>query len=277
MNEAKLYGTLLTSLPIVKEIQEKYGIDPVSPGDDQLIEILKSDNEIDWQAVRQDVEDWLRNFPDLLPPDLAAYKKLLDFKKSLPPEPIFDESLGITERHRQDVQVLYKGYLHALDMLAKLATPTQVAIDNIYVAITDILMEFLLTGENREFPPDLISSVSIQPYFGETVVMAMANQLTDPDEITMAFRQKLDEAFGADRPKITKGNLDTARYLAMKMQGIKIKDIADEYIQQHRDNFPEDEHSTEYATAKEHLEHRLKTNMLRLEKTINEIFREKIF
>jgi hypothetical protein len=63
----------------------------------------------------------------------------------------------------------------------------------------------------------------------------------------------------------------------MKMQGVKIKDIADEYIQQHRDRFPKDEHSLEYEIEKDRLEARLKTNMLRLEKTINQIFREQIF
>ena len=60
----------------------------------------------------------------------------------------------------------------------------------------------------------------------------------------------------------------------MKLQGMVVKDIADEYIQEHRDKYPDNEESDEYRAAKRRLEDKLETNMARLKKTFLEVFKE---
>ena len=85
MLESKLLGTLLPShpdlFPILERIREKYLIPEIPPDDDELIEILSA-NEIDWQAVRKEIEQEVRTNENILPESMrkiyAAIKKYED-------------------------------------------------------------------------------------------------------------------------------------------------------------------------------------------------------
>jgi hypothetical protein len=58
MNEIKLFSSLVPGhpdiQPILQNIREKYDILEISPEDDGITEILLTDEQIDWDAVRQE-------------------------------------------------------------------------------------------------------------------------------------------------------------------------------------------------------------------------------
>ncbi|HKJ49383.1 MAG TPA: hypothetical protein VJ973_09855, partial [Christiangramia sp.] len=108
--EAELLGKLLPAFPVVEQVREKYNIDRVSLGDVQLKEIIKYHSEIDWQAVRKDIEDWIRNIPDLLPPEFAEKLEIIELGNKFPPEPVFAAN-GVTEWHKRDVTMIYAAFL----------------------------------------------------------------------------------------------------------------------------------------------------------------------
>ena len=271
--EAELLGKLMAALPVVEEIRKKYDLDPVSLEDDQLTEILNSEKDLDWVAIYQEIKDSIRTLPDLLPPELAGYYQLIEANKTLPPEPTFTEPA--TEKLKSDVTKLYKSFVFLHNMLtSQLAMPWQIAIDNTFSIVAESLVEYLLTGKTRDVPPEAISKVEVLTVAGFEVVRAMAGPYANHEEIAKEFLDKLNETYG-EKPNITQGYLDTADYLLMKIQGIGIKDIADEYIQRHRNQFAENPESDEYREEKRRLEDRLKTNMLRLQNAIPAIFGDK--
>ncbi|HCC79395.1 MAG: hypothetical protein A2X25_06715 [Chloroflexi bacterium GWB2_49_20] len=71
-----LFSSLLPSypdlLPIIQEIREKYNIPEVGSEDGGMTEVLLADEQIDWDAVRQDIEDQLRANPDILRRSMAG-------------------------------------------------------------------------------------------------------------------------------------------------------------------------------------------------------------
>ena len=140
----------------------------------------------------------------------------------------------------------------------------QKVIDNWFSRVPDDLLEYLLTGGTRDIPKHWISNVEVRHVFGTPIEIAMASLYTDPNETVEEFQRKHVYAFGDDRPNITQGNLEKMPYLVMQLQGMVVRDIADEYIQEHRSDFPDDEESDEYKTA-----------MRRLDKTFLEIFDDK--
>jgi hypothetical protein len=271
--EAELLGKLLPALPIVEEIRKKYDFYLVTPGDDQMTEILLSYKNLDWKAIYQDINDWIRNVPDLLSPLLAYYNSIIEYDKMLTPEPIFTEPA--TDKLKSDVTDLYKRYvkLHN-NYTIQVALPWQTAIDNTFSMMAESLFEYLLTGKTRDVPQDAISNVSVVNMFGVDLVIAMANPYANHAELAKEFLDKLNETY-KEKPNITEGYLNTADHLTMKVQGMVIKDIADEEIHRHREQYPEDPESDEYKTEKRSLEDRIKTNVLRLQSAIPAILGNK--
>ena len=66
MKEIELLGKLLPGhpdiFPIIQNIREKYQIPPVEPEDD-ITEILLTRDDIDWDAVKRDIDTQVRDIP----------------------------------------------------------------------------------------------------------------------------------------------------------------------------------------------------------------------
>jgi len=81
MKESKLLGKLLPShpdiLPIFEGIRNKYNIPEIDSVTDDFGEIFYADDEIDWDAVRKDIDRHVRNPPDLLPDIAKNFSKAL--------------------------------------------------------------------------------------------------------------------------------------------------------------------------------------------------------
>jgi hypothetical protein len=265
MKEARFLGALLLHgpllYPIIEEMKEKYDIPDVEAGRDalkqRLLESVEDDDTVDWEAVRKELEKEIRSIPDLLPPGLADFQKIIQARNTIPPEPTFTEP--ITDKLKSDVLTLYHAFVKLFFLFSdNLAAPWQTAIDSCFSAIVDNAFELLYTGEIRDIPQDWISAVRVLPLFGDEVVMAMASRLADPDVIAQDFRQKLIDTYGKHRPKLTRKNLPFTKYSAMRLRRIPIKDIADEYIEDHPKAVPGDPESPEYRREKRKLEERLK-------------------
>lgn len=283
MKETQFLGTVFLEspliFPILENIREKYDIPDLDPTKDglkeRLLQEMENDQEIDWKAVRQDLENEIRKIPDLLPPELAFFYKVIEAKKALPPEPTFTEP--ITDKLKSDVLALYQGFVNLFNLIADhFAAPLQAVINNFFSVMANNALEYLYTGKVRDIPQDWISSVQTLSMFGEDAVMAIASRLADPDEAAEQFRQKLIETFGKHRPKLTKKNLPFAEYFTMSLRGIRLKDITDEYIVRHPHAFPKDPQSPEFKRAKRDLADRLKKTIKRLKLTIENMIGEEI-
>ena len=155
---------------------------------------MEQDPPIDWQAVRQDLEAEIRTIPDLLPPEFAAFQKIIEAKKTLPAEPTFTEP--ITDKLRADVTAFYHLFARFFTLFTDtLAAPWQTAIDNCFTGLVDNAWEYLYSETIRDIPQDWISAIQTIPLFGDDVVMAIVGPMADPDEFTEQLRQKLKETF----------------------------------------------------------------------------------
>lgn len=264
MLESELLGTLLPThpdlFPIVEKIREKYLIPEVSPDHDELTEILLA-NDIDWQAVRRDIEREVKANEDLLP---ASIKKIYDESKKLDNTDFnFPELEPLSEETRQQVIIALKYLYHLLS----LSIPS---LDEFYTTISDRLFEYLLTGKTREAPQDWFSKVFTLPSFESPIVVAMAGPLADPKAIAEQFKAEYTKTFGKDRPKITKTHLKTAEYLSMKLEGKSLNDMVDLYIDRHPSEFPKNKKSPEYRKAFQTCRGTIKKNIQRLQDAIDE-------
>jgi hypothetical protein len=61
---------------------------------------LSPKEDIDWRAVRKKLESRLRGLKDILPKELTAFEKMVEFKDSLPRKVKFTEP--ITQKLRMD-------------------------------------------------------------------------------------------------------------------------------------------------------------------------------
>jgi hypothetical protein len=270
MLESNLFSTLLPSHPdfllILKYIRQKYDILEIDPDDDGITEILLTDESIDWQAVRQEIETQVRNSPELLP---QAIKSILPFSHSDNQPVVFSGLEEVPEELRKQLNAL-------MAALASLfIDPVSNKVNEFYKVVSDSLLEFLLTGKPREVPNDWFGTVATTFMFGEPMVIAIASQASDPKAISDQFRQEFTKTFGKDRPKLTEGNLKTGEYLRMKLSGMPIRDIVDVYILRNPSQFPKDVRSKAYLKAKrKHIE-MMKKRIQRLQNTLDEIFRDK--
>ncbi|MBI3338682.1 MAG: hypothetical protein HY022_00915 [Chloroflexi bacterium] len=256
----KVLGKVLPVVPgvskLLADIRKEFNIPLIEPGD-RLEDFIESEDEIDWKAVRKELEARLRKLPDILPRELARYQKAMDAKKKLPKTLRFTEP--ITQKLKIDVRMLYKGFVKLYSLATdNLALPWIKAADNFFTAATDNLIEFLKTGIAQEVPSDWINAVQTVPFFGENVVIVMAGELSDPEEVAEFFQKEFAKTFKRRKPKFTKTDAAIAEYLVMRLEGSAYKDIAYEYIQRHPDEFPDDPESEKYRVAKEKLEDTLK-------------------
>ncbi len=77
MQASKLLGALLPAhpdiQPILQTIRKKYGIRDVVRGDDSSRQFSVSGDDIDWDAVREELDFRIRFMSNLLPPELAQF------------------------------------------------------------------------------------------------------------------------------------------------------------------------------------------------------------
>ena len=74
----------------------------------------------------------------------------------------------------------------------------------------------------EEIPYDWFVNVKSIQNNGETFVVAVAEQFSDPKDMADKFRFEYTKQFGKDRPKITQGQINNAEYSCLRMAGKSI-------------------------------------------------------
>ncbi len=269
MNEIKLLSTILPSHPdflnIINNIRKKYDIPEISPEDDGITEILLDDNQIDWDAVRQDIENQLRAIPEILPPGLFSSLQNL---KAIENQPLnFPELDELRPELKEQI-------IKTLTLIMSLIQPLISFMPDYYKFLSDMMFECIVTGKTRDIPPGWISQVQTLQMFGYPVIFAIAGQMADPKLISEEFRKEFNKTFG-DKPRLSEENLNSAEYLRMKLEGKPLRDILDIYIQRNPGQFPNPKSTKSYARAKKtHLE-KLRKRIQRLQKTFNKMMGDK--
>ena len=256
----KVLGRLLPAIPgvpqMLAEIRKEFQIPKIVPGTD-LKEIVEPEKKIDWKAVHKAIEERLREIPDILPKELIAFQKMVDYRETLPRKVKFSEPA--TPKLKIDVGILYKYFVKLYNFTVdNLAMPWIKAADNFFTVAADNLVEFLKTGIAEEVPGEWVNAVQTVSIFGEKVVIVMASDLADPAEVTEQFREEFALTFRRRKSIFTKTDVNVADDIRLRLEGMAYKDIADVHIQSNRHDFPEDEESEEYKVKKKLLEDTLK-------------------
>jgi hypothetical protein len=256
----KVFGKLLTVIPGVPPMLAGIRKEFMRGRDKARIEYELNEEEIDWRAVHKALEERLREIPDILPKELTKFQKMVEFQKTLPRKPKFDQP--ITDKLRFDVGVLYKGFVKLYNLtIDNLAMPWIKAADNFFMDAADNLEEFLRTGVAKEVPSKWINAVQTLHVFGEKVVLVLAGEFADPNEAAMLFQEEYAKTFKRNKSIFTKTDVAVADCIRMRLEGMAYKDIADVIIQGNRGDYPKDEHSVEFKVAKDKLEDRIKHDL----------------
>jgi hypothetical protein len=267
MLATQLYGKLLPThqdiRPIIEDVRAKYQIPEITSDDNGLKVLLRHHLEINWQAVHDDILERLRDLPELLPE--RTRKGYLAFKKFQAKGLVDPELKKVSPEFRRSVGQL-------VDHFMALYQPTADQLDEFYVDIADHCLEFLLTGEARPIPQNWLASVRTIDHEGQKTVIAMANELADPDEMAELFKAEFYEAFGKDRPKLTKEDVKTADFLRMKWFNKPIDFILEEEEQKDPAAFA-GRNSRRYPTAARRHHSRMKQRLYRLEKDLFQILK----
>lgn len=144
MNEAELLGEPFPShpdvIPIIKNIREKYQIPPIDPEDEDITELLLTNYEIDWEAVRRDIETQVKNIPLFEGAEvnyIQTLKRLRDSSLDFP------EFVILPEPTSNALKKLVSALIEQSKMRLEL-------VDNVsYRPLTDIVYEYLLTGKHE--------------------------------------------------------------------------------------------------------------------------------
>lgn len=266
MNERKLFGKLLPANEdihnILVNIREKYDLPEIELGDDPLEAYLSG--ELDHEAIYQEIKTQVQAIDGIVPDTLKTFYQA--HKSDTVPFP--NEFINAPPEAQEAAKQLMQALMSMLSM-------SFIRIEAMLERITQNTFVYLLTGEAPEVDDDWFGEVVTSQMFGETVVMAIAGSTVDLKTIVDEFRAEHHRVFGKQE-KITKGRMNTADHLRMKLEGKSIADIADNYIQRHLSEFPNDPRSKEYRESKKKLEDRLKKNNQRLEEFIKKRLGDKI-
>ena len=130
--------------------------------------------------------------------------------------------------------------------------------------LADQLTLYALTGKRTPILESSFGGVFAVPGFGQPMIVLMASQLSDTQSLIRQFRQELKQTFPRKPRAISSAMIAAATALRQKLEGFKIKDIADIYISRHPSEFPKDPLSPKYRAAKKRQEERIKKQIARL-------------
>jgi hypothetical protein len=273
MKESKLLGKLLPGhpdiFPIIENIREKYQIPPVNPEDDDITQLLLTNYEIPWDAVRRDIEDQVHNVSLFSDAENEYIRQLRGFDKAFTAFD-FPEFQCLSEQTRESLKTLIlallKPHTLSLALLEELS----------YKPITEFIFDYLLTGRTRESPKEWFGTVQTVDFFGEKVVLVMAGGAADPKVMAEQFKNEFTRTFGKREHKITETLLSTAEYLTMQLQGDSIKHLVLRYKELHPSEFPTDTSSPEYKKAMQNHVDEMEKRLDRLRKVLEDIAGDKI-
>lgn len=251
---------------IVEQVRAKYPkLKDIPIGEGDVEELLISDVDVDWEAIRKDVEGLVRDAVDLIPEHFMTMYQALKRSEDEPRE----------VQGREDIPLdIRETYVKSYRFMLALFGPWEKTLDDYFKIVVERVIEFLMTNKSREIPEGWLALVSESSMMGSRCVIAMAGPLADPKEVAAKFRRKCTEVFGRDRARVSNEGVNTIEYLTLKLTGTKLKDLADAYMQRHAGAYPPDPMSSAYRAARRKVEDMLKMRIWRLQETIRRMAAE---
>jgi hypothetical protein len=270
MKEPKFFGTLLPShpafIPIVRSLREKYNLLEINPDDDPIHEIYLGDEIVPLEEFRREIEYRIRENLDFMPPDfLGLYTNA---KKYFGQPFNMNGFESLSDENKNAIQKVFELAQNMMGFYVKIG-------DAQIKSIADMLYVYLLTGEEEEMPNDWMGKVVTVANNDQTIIMAMANQLSNPDAIVQQFRDAYKKSFGAYRPKITKIVVSTAYYMQLRRMGKPFNFLVEEYIRRNKFSLPRDRASKRYFDIYNKHEKTLRKRIQRTEKILNILVEDK--
>jgi hypothetical protein len=268
MKQIDLLGRLMPSIPEVKDmlgkVREKYDLPEVLPENEQLAKLLLSSEFYDWEVIRRDIEIELRKWFQPVSSDfdnmVLLFKTAIDRSSDIK-NFLMSETIGVTEPEAaRFIEVVNKNAVSGLTML-----------NQFFTVGSEKLLDHLITGRPITLPKEWVNpvlSITLPP--GEKLIIAVAHQLSNPDELTEKFRQRIVDEFG-EKPKIKDSDLDTAEYLAKKNTGRSYDDLVAIYLDRNPNEIPYKKGTKKYDDAVKKLKARMRQNNHRLQQDINQI------
>jgi hypothetical protein len=232
---------------LVRHVREKYQIP--NPGPDGDVRDLLTE-DLPYDRIRTDICDGLRRImPEGLP--FAQFLSLLlEFPADLPLSTALTDLAGI-----MPAEWTVGNTLH---------TTVKSFIEPHIQKTAEILLAYTISGETKVAPGEWFGGAYELPIPGLPMVAVLAPEYSDLALLVNEFRRKYHETFPQRRRRLDRSAVNAAEALRLKLEGYKLKDIADVYIAKHPSEFPKDPTSPRYRAAKKQLEERIKKRMDRL-------------
>lgn len=128
------------------------------------------------------------------------------------------------------------------------------------------LVDYVMTGEVESFSPDIFESLLRVNLKGEPFVVMIASELASPDIAAAKFQKFFLEEFDKKK-RPTDDPVRDSRWYEMKKAGVAIRDIADQWIEEHEEEFPEIG-TNEYLDKKRELDEYVKSRIKQFSKRI---------
>lgn len=265
MKETQLLGKLMPGhpdvLPIIENIREKYSIPPVDPEDD-IDEILLTRDDIDWDAVKRDIDAQVKDF-QFFDENTTTYLEALQKLASTSFD--FPELAALPDETREGLKKIFTIMLQPYTVMLTAVE------EKVYRPLTDMIYEYLLTGKTRDAPEEWFGKVFTGEILGDKIVIAMAGEGTNPKVIAEQLKSEITKTFGKYKFDVSKAHLATADYLAMKMQGNSLKRLVEKYEERHPSEFPSDKNSKAYKQTKVTHREMMKKRLQRLKDFLKKI------
>ena len=250
MTLQRVFGEIVPGafLDLVRQVREGHQIPDPGPDKDILPEILALD--LPFEEIRTEICEGLRRMMPEGGPLTPLIKPFLDVPGDLPLSAALKDLADMLPDNLTVGNTVHK-YIEGL-------------LEPHVQMMTDMLLAYILTGETTAAPEAWFGGVFTLPIPGQLIVGVMASEYSDLGSLVNQFRQKHHEVFPRRRRSLARSTVNAAASLRLKVEGYKLKDIADIYITKHPSEFPKDPLSPRYKASKKQLEERIKKQIDRL-------------
>ena len=257
MTLPRVFGELTPAAyrEVIDAVRAKYDIPDPSPDGYPFPDILAAD--IPFDEVREQIYEHIRR---LLPEELPIppqIRPLLQLPAELPLAEALRALAELTPRDRTWGNTVHPYLGRLLEPHAR--------------KLADMLFLYVMEGKTTPAPDTWFGGVFSLKLSEEMVIVALASQYSDLEELIAKFRKKYKDKFPKRRRRLDPTATHAAASLRLRLEGYKLKDISDIYIAAHPDKFPADPLSPRYRAAKKQLEQRIKKQMTRLQAVLREM------
>jgi len=247
--------------PILKRLREKYGFPEFGLADIDFARVLLSKKDFPWEDIKREIRNEVEAHPENFPDQMQDARRFIQNQTALEDPEKYVQTVGITP---QDIQTASASVL-------RLMKPIDEAFTRYVDDICKLLFVYLTTGETEDIPLDWLGAVYTSSVMGEPIVVAMASRLSNPDEIIERFTAEIHKVFGRNRPKVTPGFGNMAKYLRRRFEGVGLHKLADEYIKLNPKEYTGPRTGPAFRDYRRKVIEQLKKSLKRYEKKLLEL------